>query len=168
MQGILNQYLANDHDRLDALLKQAIATPGVIAPQPFSEFRKGMLMHIAMEEKVALPAIADRQGGRPAPVAERLRRDHGALVALLVPPPSLSIVATIISILKVHNALEEQDGGFYQILDRAVGLEADLLLEKLKATAEVSVLPYNENPAALESTRRAVERAGYTMVSLPT
>ncbi len=64
MPGVLYQYLSNDHDRLDALLTRAAAKPGIIDMEPYSEFRKGILRHISMEEKIVLPAIARWQGGR--------------------------------------------------------------------------------------------------------
>jgi len=161
MPGVLYQFLAGDHDRLDALLQRAVAKPDVIDTEPYAEFRKGLLRHIAMEEKIVLPAIARLQGGRPASIAERLRLDHGALVALLVPPPSQSIVQTIRSILQVHNALEEQEGGLYLLFEQLAGPEADRLFVQLKAAPDVPVLPHNERPGLLEATRRAVARAGY-------
>lgn len=167
MAGILYQYLADDHDRLDRLLQQATTKPGEIDMQPYSEFRSGILRHIGMEEKIVLPAIAQLQDGRPAAIAGRLRLDHGAIVALLVPAPTRSIIATLRSILQVHNAVEEQDGGLYQLLDLVVGLGSRVFLEKLKAAPEVPVLPHNKNPEILEATRRAVARAGYEFKEMP-
>jgi hypothetical protein len=120
-----------------------------------------------MEEKVVLPAIAQLQGGRPAAVAERLRLDHGALAALLVPPPTPTIIATIRSILQVHNVLEEQEGGLYQLFEQLAGSEAETLLEKLRTMPDVPVLPHNERPDVLEATRRAVARAGYEFKDVP-
>jgi hypothetical protein len=158
---MLYQYLSDDHDRLDSLLQRAVAKPGVIDMEPYGDFRKGLLRHIAMEEKIVLPAIAQLQGGRQAAITERLRLDHGAIVALLVPPPSASIVATIRSILQVHNALEEQEGGLYQLFEQLVGSDSDTLLQKLKSAPEVPVLQHNERPGIIEATRRAVARAGY-------
>ena len=130
---------------------------------PYGEFRKGLLRHISMEEKIALPAIARRQGGSGLEAAGRIRLDHGALASLLVPPPDSSIVATIRSILQVHNRLEEEEGGFYQILDRLLGAEAESLLQKLRSIPEVPIMPHNSRPGVLDATRRAVERAGYRM-----
>ena len=161
MPGNLYSFMAGDHDRLDALLTRATARTGVIDMGPFSEFRKGLLGHIAMEEKVILPTIARFQNGKQAEVAARLRRDHGAIVALLVPPPTASIVATLVSILDGHNALEEEDGGLYQLLQRLARDEQDTVLEKMIAAREVRVLPHNTRPDIIEATRRAVERAGY-------
>jgi hypothetical protein len=161
MPGDLYRYLEEDHDRLDRLLLSATATPGVTDIQLYSQFRKGLLRHIGLEEKIVLPAIARIQDGRQAAIADRLRLDHGAIVALLVPPPTPSIIATLRSILQMHNALEEQEGGLYQLVERLAGSETETLLEKLKSAPEVAVLPHNERPDVIESTRRAVARAGY-------
>jgi hypothetical protein len=161
MHAPLYQYLADDHDRLDKLLQRATASPGVIDMEAYAEFRRGLLRHIGIEEKIVLPAIERLQGGRQAPIADRLRLDHGAIVALMVPPPSASIIATLKSILQVHNALEEQEGGFYLLLEQVARSEMNILLEKMKSAPEVPVLPHNERPDIIDVTRRAVARAGY-------
>jgi hypothetical protein len=163
MPGVIHHYLAADHDRLEELLGEAIAIPGRIERVPFDAFREGLLRHIAMEEKVLLPTIARLQGGRPSAAAGRIRLDHGAIASLLVPPPSPSIVATLRFILEGHNRLEEDDGGVYRLAEELSGAEAGDVLNQLIAVPAVPVRPYNENPDVLESTRRAVERAGYVM-----
>jgi hypothetical protein len=165
MQGPLHRYLSDDHDRLDRLLDRTVAVPGMITMEAYADFRKGLLRHIAMEEKIVLPAIAQLQGGRQADVAERLRLDHGALVALLVPPPSSSIILTIRSILAVHNALEEHEGGMYQLFERLAGQESGKFLAQLIAAPEVPVVPHNDRPGVLEATQRAVARAGYEFIT---
>ncbi len=159
----LYRYLASDHDRLDGLLDRATAVPGRIDQESYDAFRAGLLRHIAMEERTAFPAIVRLQGGMPVPVMNRLRLDHGALSALLVPPPDSAIVATIRFILSVHNPLEEEDAGVYRLLERLAGAEAAAILEKLKTTPEVPLNPYNGRPEVLDATRRAVARAGYEL-----
>jgi hypothetical protein len=161
MPGALYQYLSDDHDRLDNLLRRALETPGVIDEEAYAGFRKGLLRHIGLEEKIVLPAIAKLQAGAKAPMADRIRLDHGAIVALLVPPPSPSIVATLQSILLVHNALEEEEIGLYQLFEGLVGSDAEAFLEKLKTAPDVPVLPHNQRPDIIDATRRAVARAGY-------
>jgi hypothetical protein len=167
MPGVLYRYLAEDHQRLDDLLQRAVAAPDVIDMEAYSEFRKGLIRHIALEEKIVLPAITRLQGGRQPAMAERLRLDHGALVALLVPPPSPSVVLTIRSILQIHNALEEQEGGLYLLLEQLAGADTERLAEQLKSAPDVPVLPHNESPGILEATRRAVARAGYEFKTAP-
>jgi hypothetical protein len=58
-----------------------------------------------MEEKILLPAAQRARGGEPLPVAARLRLDHGALAALLVPTPNPTILSALRGILARHNAL---------------------------------------------------------------
>jgi hypothetical protein len=161
MSGPLYQYLSGDHERLDAFLEEATVEPGVIRMEPYSEFRKGLLRHVAIEEKIVLPAIARWQGGRKWDLAERLRLDHSAIVSLLVPPPTPSIVLTLRSIFAVHNPIEEGKGGLYELFDRLAGAETEEMLSALKAAPPVLVLPHNEQPDAVEVTRRTVQRAGY-------
>ncbi len=163
MAGPLHQYLAADHDRLDDLLRRATARPGAIDAEAYAEFRKGIVRHIGIEEKIMLPAISRARGGTPAEDAERMRLDHGALVALLVPPPSPFILATLRSILPNHNVLEEREDGVYDLFDTLMGSETDSMLERLRSAPEVPVLPHNARPEILEATRRALQRAGYTL-----
>jgi hypothetical protein len=127
---------------------------------PYAEFRKGLLRHIAIEEKILFPAISGSAGSTYSGLTGRLRLDHGALVSLLVPPPSQPIIATIRMILAAHNLLEEDPGGLYDIFERIAGSD-EKMLERLENVPEIPVLPHNEKPGALEATRRAVERAGY-------
>lgn len=161
MSGAIYQYLADDHDRLDALLARSVAKPGAIDMEAYSEFRKGLLRHISMEEKIIVPAIARWQGGRKPAIAARLHADHGAIVSLLAPPPTLSIVLTIRSILEAHNPLEEQEGGLYQLLETLAGAESEEMLAQLKAAPAVAVLPHNEKPEVLEAAKIVVALAGH-------
>lgn len=163
MTAIVLAYLGSDHERLHHLLEVAECGGEAIVMRPYEEFRRGLLRHIGMEEKILLPAIGRLQYGIPAPDAARLRLDHGALAALLVPPPTRSIIRTIRSILSRHNDLEEGEDGVYRVLDRLAGPEATELLEKMKASPEVPVMPFNERPEVLDATRRALERAGYEL-----
>ena len=81
----------------------------------------------------------------------------------MVPPPDRSIINTVRSILLVHNALEEQEGGLYQECEQLAGAEAEAILDRLKRVAPPPLREFNRGPGIMESTRRAVERAGYAM-----
>lgn len=163
MPGKIHCYLAADHDRLDALLERAISDPTNIDAAAYAQFRAGLLKHIAMEEKVLLPAAQKARGGVPLPIAARLRLDHGALVALLVPSPTAPIVAAIRAILKVHNPIEEDPGGVYDECEKLTGAEADQILRQLQNQSEVKVLPHVDNAFVLDAARRALARAGYNL-----
>jgi hypothetical protein len=161
MTGPVARFLAADHSHLDALLQRADAAPGAIDPVAYAEFRAGLLKHIGMEEKILLPAARRARGGEPLPTAAKLRLDHGALAALLVPTPTPVITAAIRTILAAHNAVEEGPGGVYETCEQTVGAEAATLLARLRAAPDVRVNPHVDGPLIRDAARRAVARAGF-------
>jgi hypothetical protein len=103
MSGPLTDFLAGDHTRLDRLLQQAMTAAGAVDRAAYAKFRAGLLKHISLEEKILLPAAQHWQGGDPLPLAAKLRLDHGALAALLVPTPTPAIIAAVRTVLVAHN-----------------------------------------------------------------
>jgi hypothetical protein len=103
------------------------------------------------------------RGGQPLPIAAKLRLDHGALAALLVPTPTPSIVAAIRAILKDHNVIEEGPGGLYEQCEKLAGAEADEILDALRNAPEVRVAPHNDGPNVMEAMRRALANAGRSL-----
>ena len=160
-QGPIYHMMAQDHAYLDQLLDRACAGPGRMDPAPYDGFRRGLLKHIGMEEKILLPAMQRLNGGEPLPIAARLRLDHGAIAALLVPSPSPAIVAALKTILATHNELEEGAGGLYEICDRVAEGEADDIVKQLRHAPEVPAAPHNDGPKVMPAARRALARAGY-------
>ena len=163
MPGKIYRYLADDHARLEGLLQRVTARPDSLDSEPYAAFRAGLLKHIAMEEKILLPAAQRMRGGEPLALAARLRLDHGALAALLVPTPTRSIVAAIRAILKAHNPIEEGPDGLYAQCEQLLGAEADRVLIQLRTAPEVKVAPHVDTAHVLEATRRALIKAGYAL-----
>lgn len=163
MAGSIYDYLADDHERLDALLARAAADPQNIDGSAYAQFRSGLLKHIAMEEKILLPAARRARGGEPLAVAAKLRLDHGALTALLVPPPTAAVVAAIRAILAAHNPIEEGPGGVYETCEELAGAEADEIFRQLRDARDVKVLPHVDNAFVMDAARRALARAGYDL-----
>jgi hypothetical protein len=89
MVGSIHSFLVDDHLRLSELLDRATCRPEQINLAAYAALRAGLLRHIAMEEKVLLPFAQNKRGNEPLPIAARLRLDHRALAALLVPTPTL-------------------------------------------------------------------------------
>ena len=156
--------LTADHGRLAALLNAAAARPDAVDPVPYAEFRRGLLRHIAIEEKLLLPAAQAARDGAPLPVAARLRLDHGAIAALLVPSPTPAIVATLRHVLARHNPLEEGAEGLYAECDRLLAAQADAIAAEMEAYPEIPVSPHNDRPSVLPAVERALERAGLKMI----
>jgi Hemerythrin HHE cation binding domain len=161
MHGPLYRFFAEDHTRLDRLLRRAMADAGAIDRAAYADFRAGLLKHIGMEEKLLLPTAQRWPGGEPLAMAAKLRLDHGALAALLVPTPTPAIIVALRTILRAHNALEEGPGGLYEGCEQLAGAEAEALLAQLQAAPEVLVAPHADGPQVMDVVRRALARAGY-------
>ncbi|MCC7532363.1 MAG: hemerythrin domain-containing protein [Bacteroidia bacterium] len=164
MHGVLYNYFAEDHNRIDSYFQKAIVDIQNIDMESYDKFRNGLLRHISIEEKIALPAIARLQSGKPSDDAARIRLEHGAIGALLVPLPTPVVIANIQNILEKHNELEEQRGGIYDRLEQLAGDETQELLNQIKNAPYVTPNKYNEKPEVIEAVKRAVERAGYTFI----
>ncbi len=160
-RGPVARFLTGDHARLEGLLQRAVAETGAIDRAAYAEFRAGLLRHIGMEEKILLPAAQRARGGEPLPIAAKLRLDHGALAALLVPTPTPQIAGALRAILAAHNPLEEGPGGVYEVCEQLAGAEAEALLARLRAAPEVPVNPHVDSPLVRDAMRRAVARAGF-------
>ena len=167
MPGPLTGYLAADRRRLDVLFQSASTDPDHVDGGTYEQFRAGLLRHIGMEEKILLPAAQRLNGGAPLSRAGKLRLDHGALAALLMPTPTASIIKAIHGILADHNAVEEGPDGLYTLCDGLAGAEAEQLLSKLQAAPEAAVMPHNDSPAVMNTVRRTLERAGYAASLYP-
>lgn len=164
--GRVQHHLAEDHARLDKLLQRVIGEQDRIDHQAYSDFRKGLLRHIAMEEKVLFPTIQRLRGGTPLPLTDKLRLDHGALGTLIMPTPTRDIVKFLQTILDAHNALEEGSEGVYAQCEQVAGVEIEDLLRRLQAVSPVSVADYSDTPTVFGTIRRVVMRAGYPPESM--
>ncbi len=157
--GPLYEYLAQDHARLHALLRASVTPAGAIDPAPYAGFRAGLVRHISIEERMLLPTARQLRGGEPLPIAEQLKRDHAALAALLVPPPTPQLVATIDALLARHNELEEGPGGVYEVCERLARDELEALTERLRAAPDVPLAPHVDSPLVRAHIAQLLEAA---------
>jgi hypothetical protein len=158
--GPIRRFLADDHERLDGLLRGAVTSSGGIDLASYEEFRAGLLRHIGIEEKILFP-LSRRASGTPHPAVPRLHRDHGALALLLVPTPTAAIVEEIRSILAPHNEVEEGESGVYDACDRLAGDELAAVMERMRTYPAVKLAPHYDGPEVprrAEDALRAVSR----------
>jgi hypothetical protein len=159
--GSITCMLTEDHRRLERLLESALASDGHVERDSYDRFRAGLLRHIGIEEKILLPAAQRQRGGEPLPIAAKLRLDHGAIAALLMPTPTSGVLVALRSILKQHDALEEGPEGLYHTCDTLLQKDIEQLMVQLRTAPDVTVLPCSDAPAVLGAVRRTVERAGF-------
>lgn len=161
MNKPLHQFFTNDHHRIDILLSKATEQPGEIEMNYYHQFREGLLRHIKMEEKTLFPAAKKVNDDLMKQLIPRYRLEHGALTALMVPPPTSDLIKVIRYVLEKHDEAEEEPGGLYDVCEALTLGQTQELLDQLVTTEEVPVHPPNPAPIALESARRALIRAGY-------
>lgn len=161
MNKPLHHFFTKDHHRLDELLSKATEQPGEIEMKYYHQFRTGLLRHIKMEEKTLFPAAKKANHALIQDLIPRYRLEHGALAALIVPPPALSLIKVIRYVLEKHDLAEEEPGGLYDVCEALTHGQTQELLDQLAQTEEVPVHPPNPAPIAIESARRALARAGY-------
>jgi len=161
MNKPLHAFFTNDHHRLEALLEKATEQPEAINMEYYHKFRTGLLRHIKMEEKTFFPAAIKVNKEVMQNLIPRFKSEHGALTALLVPPPTLSIINAIRHVLEKHDLAEEESGGLYDVCEALTQDQTEELLEALDKVKEVPVHPPNPAPIAIEAARRALLRAGY-------
>ena len=147
----IHEVLAGDHARLDALLAASVRADGTIDDVAFTAFRGGLLRHIGIEEKILFPMVRRRRG--KSPLEEQLHRDHALFAALLVAPPVRERIAEIASLLRTHNPLEEEAGGFYDIAEELAGDELADIVAGIRAFPDARLAPYSDNA----TLRRAIE-----------
>ena len=163
--GSIHRLLAADHRRLEGLLERATGGDDIIDAAAYAEFRAGLLRHIGMEEKILLPAARRADGGKALPVAARLRLEHGAIAALLVPTPTPTIVRALRDIIARHDAIEEGPDQLYATCDLLVAADTAAVLAALRAAPPVPVARHADGPRIEQATRRALARAGYDLAS---
>jgi hypothetical protein len=150
----LAEYLTADHARLEALLESSLEDP-----HSYTEFRRGLLKHIAIEEKILFPILKEITEYRERLVT--LRAQHGALGALLVPRLTTGILQAIIDILEVHDALEEGTAGIYSHAERLALNSGKDLLPLALAITDVPLSPAIDKLEDIAPVARAVARAGF-------
>ena len=154
--------LAAEHRVLERALSEATADPERIDAEKYAAFRASLLRHIAAEEKILIPA-AKAVSEAILPLAKKIRADHGAITALLAPPPSPTIVRALRAILETHDVLEEGPGGLYDRCQLLVSGRVEELLSRMHAAPEVPVSPHAQGTEVIDSVRRILARAGYNL-----
>lgn len=161
MNKPLYNFFTTDHRRIEEFLDKAVSNIIEINLEYYHLFRGGLLRHIKMEEKILFPAAIKANKEMIPEIIPKLRLEHGALTALMVPPPTSSLIKVIRYVLEKHDLAEEQPGGLYEICEDLTQGQTIELLKQLSETPEVPIHPCNPAPFALESAKRSLVRANY-------
>jgi hypothetical protein len=141
----LTHFLERDHAALSSALRKSRAPGGGVDLRAFDGFRHQLLRHIAIEERVLMPALVAALG-QPPLFRNGLRKDHAGIAALCIPTPCLEWLQDLGELLEYHHHVEEGAGGFYDLLDAHLTDEATV-------RAAIAALPPLRLPP-FESGRR--------------
>jgi hypothetical protein len=113
----------------------------------YERFRRGLLRHIAVEERVLFP-FAKRRLGEPLPGVELLRAEHSAIGRLLCYRPNQRLLDDVRALLGPHNEREEGHGGVYAHLERVAADDVESLVAEVLAFGGVRPAPYRDEGGA--------------------
>ena len=154
MTHAITLHLTRDHRALARLFAIGV----------FQAFRARLLTHIAIEEKLLMPLLAD--AGRSPELLASLRADHSALAALTIPTPRPELVSQIRGILRVHDRLEEGAGGLYEQCAALAGARSAGLMRELEAFPLAVPSPHRDGDAIERHIARSLEHAERLRVEL--
>jgi hypothetical protein len=155
----IEELLGRDHERLDGLLRRAVAGEAVDAAA-YEAFRAGLLRHVGIGEKILIPFARSRLTKPALVTARQLKLDHAALAALLVPSPTSEIAERLQALLAQHNPLEEGEDGFYAVCGRLAAADEDALLGRIVAAPPVPLASHRDGPRAFANITRLLRFAG--------
>lgn len=152
MSGRICKLMVDDHLRVGALLESARQGNR----ESYDAFRGALLRHIGIEEKILLPALR-ALGHTPAHVAQ-LRLDHSALAAMLVPSPTPELLSKIITLLAIHDPLEEAPDGVYPLADRTLS-DVDELIGRIERSPVPPLAAHFDGARAFTAIEALLTRA---------
>jgi hypothetical protein len=154
----LHTLLSHDHERLEALLTAALRPDGTIDQEAYAAFRRGLLRHIGIEERILFAELRTRSA--MSDVERQLHRDHAVLAALLVPPPAAAEIELVRDILRQHDPLEEDPGGLYERVAELVGPEfQESLMARIRDFPEIPTAPYSDSPILRQTIEQLLREA---------
>lgn len=111
----ISAFMADDHDRLDALIADATSAsdPATVADS-FAEFASGVVAHIAWEEDILFPIFEERTGTSDGGPTAVMRMEHERIRQLLDAGREhagrdefAQITSELTGLLAMHNRKEE-------------------------------------------------------------
>ena len=144
MTGLISSHFIKNREQLQRTLGTTLrgATVDVGA---FDLFRRGLLRHIAEEERVLFPALT-RALGAPPLNREALRHHHAGLATWCAPQPERESIENLQALFIEHAALEEAPGGLYEVADQVLGAQAASVLAQARALPPIKLTPFNCGP----------------------
>jgi len=161
----LTDVLQHEHGELLAQLDRCLSPTGELNLRAYEEFRRRQLRHVAIEEKVLLPALARRKK-LSAAFQNALHKDHEAIVVLCVTAPNPDFVRDLKELIAWHQKVEEEPNGFYDLFDRHVGDDPQVS-EALAHLPPISPPPFASGEEVAQVLRQVLRELGLAAEESP-
>ena len=159
MRGPFSSWFDAEHRALGKLIRKSLPDEGGVDIEAFDAFRRKLVQHIAVQERVFFPALISRMGHEPL-YRGALTKDHGGLVSACVPTPGREWVQELWNLLEVHHTVERADDGFARHCDHHLGHEAKELFEKADALPPIELPPFETGPGLRRRIAELLVAAG--------
>ena len=146
------------------MLDATVAPSGQVDLARFDQFRRRLLWHIAVEERLLMPRLIECLG-RPPRFQKGMRKDHEGLVALCVATPNAEWIENLRELLGYHNQLEEQENGLFALVDQHFG-DDPLVLAAIDGLPPPEVPPFSDERVG-EQIHAVMSALGLAPPSLP-
>ncbi len=156
----LSSPFREEHLALAAQLRAATGAGGEVDLEAWTSFRKALVRHLAIEERIIVPMLEARRAPELLATRSELAHDHAALMTLLVPAPNPIWLTDLAERLAHHVAAEEGPGGLYELLDRHLASSARELLEAARSLRTIELGPPAEGAATGVAVSLALAAVG--------
>jgi hypothetical protein len=161
----LTGFLEQDHALLGARLRETLRPGGAVDLPAFDVFRHGLLRHITIEERVLMPALLAALGHPPV-FQNGLRMDHAGFATLCVTTPCHEWVEDLADLLEHHQRVEEEPGGFYDLVDAYVADEG-AVRAAIARLPPLRLPPVESGPRVRELLARVLYEVGVATDAYP-
>lgn len=115
MASPVTRLLAAEHAESRAKLMACHLCNGEVDLRRFDDFRQALPRHIAIEEKVLMPALTKVPGKAPL-FQNGLQMDHAGIAALCIPTPTSKWLDDLKELLEHHQRVEEAPESFHALV----------------------------------------------------
>ncbi|MBS1150512.1 MAG: Proteophosphoglycan 5 [Myxococcaceae bacterium] len=145
----------------ESLALFAAATRGgrVVDLKSYDRFRSALVQHIAIEERVLMPALTRKLGPAFEATRRKLQQDHEGILALLVPTPNEIWLQDLHEFLLHHFAVEESPGQLHALCTRHLAGDDRRLREAADRLPVIPLEPFEDGvrvPQVLARMKAAV------------
>jgi hypothetical protein len=153
----IHDFLGRDHARIAVHLERARAPAGDLDLRAYAEFRALLFRHLALEERILIPAVLRASPRDIVGLFTPIRAEHAAIRAMLLPTPDAALADEVGSFLLAHERAESGPNGVYSVAEIVLARRAETIVEAMRAYPRAEPPPYENGPRSVRTARAALD-----------